>query len=194
MDTLALQGGESSTLQERRRGLNCSFTEFVAFFRLCERKWTMPDARAPLPSTVVADNYIKFKHEFLEFLFAELVDMRTIFEGDLDTLLIFISISRYYLRDERSHPGAGDADFGAQHHLTLSRIADITRIPRETVRRKLKQLEARGLLERGANDNWRLTVRDGQPVIRTTYEDVWRREMQRLVKLVRSLRADVPDG
>ena len=88
----------------------------------------MPDTKAQIPSTVVADNYIKFKHEFLEFLFAELIDMRTIFEGDLDTLLIFISISRYYLRDERSHPGEEDADFGMHHHLTLSRIADLTRM------------------------------------------------------------------
>lgn len=153
----------------------------------------MPDVKAPIPSTVVAENYIKFKHEFLEFLFAELVDMRTIFDGDLDTLLIFISISRYYLRDERAHPeGDDDVAFGSQHHLTLSRIAEITRIPRETVRRKLKQLESRGLLEKGGHDNWRLSVMEGQPVIRTSYEDVWRREMQRLVKLVRSLKDHLP--
>ncbi len=153
----------------------------------------MPDAKAPIPSTVVAENYVRFKHEFLEFLFAELVDMRRIFEGDLDALLIFIAISRYYLRDERSHPaGEDEALFGSQHHLTLSRIAEITKIPRETVRRKLKQLESRGLLEKGDYDNWRLTVADGQPVIRTAFEEVWRREMQRLVKLVRSLKDHVP--
>jgi hypothetical protein len=155
----------------------------------------MPDVKAPIPATVVAENYIKFKHEFLEFLFAELVDMRTIFEGDLDSLLIFISISRYYLRDERAHPeGEDDVVFGSHHHLTLSRIAEITKIPRETVRRKLKLLEGRGLLEKGEYDNWRLTVSEGQPVIRTTYDDVWRREMQRLVKLVKSLKDHLPAG
>lgn len=153
----------------------------------------MPDAKAPIPNTVVAENYIKFKHEFLEFLFAELVDMRTIFEGDLDALLIFISISRYYLRDERSNPfGDDEVAFGTQHHLTLSRIAEITKIPRETVRRKLKLLESRGLLEKGYHDNWRLTVAEGQPVIRMAHEEVWRREMQRLVKLVRSLKDHLP--
>jgi len=36
---------------------------------------------------------VKFQHEFIEFLFAHLVDMRVIFEGDLDALLIFISVS-----------------------------------------------------------------------------------------------------
>jgi hypothetical protein len=153
----------------------------------------MSDVKTTIPSTIVADNYVRFKHEFLEFLFAELVDVRTIFEGDLDALLIFIAISRYYLRDERANP-AGDDDplSRTPHHLTLSRIAEITKIPRETVRRKLKQLEGRGLLEKGEHDNWRLTVADGQPVIRTAYEEAWRREMQRLVKLVRSLKDHVP--
>jgi DNA-binding transcriptional ArsR family regulator len=146
--------------------------------------------KAPTPHTVVEENYVKFQHEFLEFLYAHLVDMRVIFEGDLDALLIFISISRYYLRDERANPDMDEA-LGDNRHLTLSRIAELTGIPRETVRRKLRQLESKGLLEKGQHDNWRLVVQDGQPVIRTKYEPVWQRVMQRLVKLVRTLRADV---
>ncbi|GLI94994.1 helix-turn-helix domain-containing protein [Methylocystis echinoides] len=147
--------------------------------------------KAPTPHTVVEENYVKFQHEFLEFLYAHLVDMRVIFEGDLDALLIFISISRYYLRDERANPDMDEEALGDNRHLTLSRIAELTGIPRETARRKLKQLESKGLLEKGQHDNWRLVVQDGQPVIRTKYEPVWQRVMQRLVKLVRTLRADV---
>lgn len=147
--------------------------------------------RLNLPHTVVEENYVKFQHEFLEFLFAHLIDMREIFEGDLDALLIMISISRYYLRDERTNPEMGEDNLGENAHLTLSRISELTRIPRETVRRKLRLLESRGLLERGQHDNWRLTVQDGQPVIRTRYETTWQRVMQRLVKLVRTLKGDV---
>jgi hypothetical protein len=143
------------------------------------------------PHTVVEENYVKFQHEFIEFLFAHLVDMRVIFEGDLDALLIFISVSRYYLRDERANPGMNEDEIGANRHLTLSRIADLTGIPRETARRKLKQLEIRGLLEKGPHDNWRLAVLEGQPVIRTKYQPVWRRVMERLVRLVRTLKSDV---
>lgn len=143
------------------------------------------------PHTVVEENYVKFQHEFLEFLFAHLVDMRAIFEGDLDALLIFISISRYYLRDERANPEMNEDQLGANRFLTLSRITDLTKIPRETVRRKLKQLESRGLLEKGPHDNWRLAVLEGQPVIRARYEPVWGREMERLVRLVRKLKGDV---
>jgi DNA-binding IclR family transcriptional regulator len=82
-------------------------------------------------------------------------------------------------------------ELGANRHLTLSRIADLTGIPRETARRKLKQLESRGLLEKGPHDNWRLAVLEGQPVIRTKYQTVWRRVMERLVRLVRTLKGDV---
>ncbi len=147
--------------------------------------------RTSTPHTVVEENYVKFQHEFIEFLFAHLVDMRVIFEGDLDALLIFISVSRYYLRDERANPDMSEEELGANRHLTLSRISELTGVPRETARRKLKLLESKGLLEKGPYDNWRLKVQDGQPVIRTKYEPVWQRMMQRLVKLVRSLRGDV---
>lgn len=143
------------------------------------------------PPTVAAENYVKFQHEFLEFLFAHLVDMRAIFEGDLDALLIFICISRYYLRDERANPDMSEEEIGSHRHLTLSRIAELTGVPRETARRKLARLESKGLLEKGPYDNWRLTVQQGQPVIRTKYEPVWQRGMQRLVRLVRTLKGDV---
>ena len=147
------------------------------------------DAKQDVPETIVEDKYVKFQHELLEFLFAHLVEMRAIFEGDLDALLIFISISRYYLRDERINPEGDDA--GAHQHLTLSRIAQITTIPRETARRKLSLLEGKGLLEKTPFDGWRLSVKDGRPVIRSRYETVWQRVIRRLVRMVRALKDDV---
>lgn len=148
----------------------------------------MSPVKAPIPQTVVADNYVRFKHESLEFLFAHLVDVRPIFGDDLDALLIFIAISRFYLRDERANPDAQDAEHGVNRRLTLSRIAEMTGIPRETTRRKLKLLQEKGLLEKGQYDNWQLSIKDGQPVIRTSHPEVWQKEMQRLVKLVRALK------
>lgn len=148
------------------------------------------DAKPDIPQTIVEANYVKFQHELLEFLFAHLVEMRAIFEGDLDSLLIFISIARYYLRDERVS-GASETGEPPHHHLTLSRIAQTTAIPRETVRRKLALLESKGLLERTPNDGWRLAVEEGRPVIRSRYEAVWQRVIRRLVKLVRALKEHV---
>jgi DNA-binding GntR family transcriptional regulator len=84
-----------------------------------------------------------------------------------------------------------DADFGERRGLTTARIARSTGIPRETVRRKLHLLENKGSLERGPHDEWRVAVKDGQPVIRAEFSHEWQREMERIVKFVRALKDHV---
>jgi DNA-binding transcriptional ArsR family regulator len=146
----------------------------------------MPETQSP-PAKVFSQKDVLIKHEFLEFFFGELVDMRPIFENDFDSMLVYTAISRYYLRNER----VGLADAAAPSlasGATASRIAEWTRIPRETVRRKLLRLESRGLLERGPRDEWRVAQRDGQPVIRTEYAEEWRQELKRIVRFVASLK------
>jgi DNA-binding transcriptional ArsR family regulator len=142
----------------------------------------------PFPDTVVQEHYVTFQHEFIEFLVAQLIDFRKVFEGDLDELLIYIFISRYHLREERGRKFDPDGDSYPSAPPTLSRIAEMTGIPRETVRRKLLALQTRGLLEKADQDKWQVTVRDDQPIIRREYEQFWAREMRRLVKLVRALK------
>ncbi|HEY8160955.1 MAG TPA: helix-turn-helix domain-containing protein [Methylocystis sp.] len=139
------------------------------------------------PDTIVQGNYVTFQHEFIEFLVAQLIDFRKVFEGDLDELLIFIFVSRYYLREERGRIADQDQDIPWSAPPTLSRISELTGIPRETVRRKLLALQKRGLLEKVEQDKWQVTLRNDQPIIRADYEQFWQREMRRLVKLVRAL-------
>ncbi len=144
----------------------------------------MPEPGDVVPKTIVKDKYALFKHEFLEFLFAELVDMRPIFKNDLDSMLVYTAISRYYLRDERVGLSPEDESRG----FTITKISESTTIPRETVRRKLHELENRGLLEKGPRDEWRIATRNGIPVIRTEYEPYWQREMERVVRFVKALK------
>jgi DNA-binding transcriptional ArsR family regulator len=138
------------------------------------------------PGNVFSERDVLIKHAFLEFLFDELVDMRPIFENDFDSMLVYTAISRFYLMNERV--GLSEENARSPTSLTASRIAEWTKIPRETVRRKLLQLESRGLLERGPRDAWRVAQKDGQPVIRTEYREAWRRELNRIVRFVKSLR------
>lgn len=130
---------------------------------------------------------VLIKHELLEFLFAELVDMRPVFTNDFDSMLVYAAISRFYLRDERVGLAPQDDRFGSRR-MTATRIAEATKIPRETVRRKLHLLQKRGLLEKGPQDEWRVAVQDGQPVIRTEFLPVWERELNRVIRFVRALR------
>ncbi len=140
------------------------------------------------PDTVVREHYVTFQHEFIEFLVAQLIDFRKVFNGDLDELLVFIFVARYHLRDERGRQPDRDLDGLWAVQPTLSRISELTGIPRETVRRKLRTLQSRGLLEKAEQDKWQIAVRDDQPIIRSEYEQFWQREMRRLVKLVRALK------
>jgi DNA-binding IclR family transcriptional regulator len=66
-------------------------------------------------------------------------------------------------------------------------LAELTGIPRETVRRKLKSLENRGWVTRVDRRGWRLTLEGDTPVLRTELQDYLRREIRRLVRLVRNL-------
>lgn len=144
-----------------------------------------------VPDTIVQEHYLTFQREFVEFLVAQLADFRKMFHGDLEELLVFLFVARAYLRDERSR----DQGQGRDHAEglwapppTLSRIAEFTGIPRETVRRKLIALQGRGLLEKVDHDKWQPTIRGDAPVIRQQYEEFWQREMRRLVRLVRALK------
>lgn len=140
-----------------------------------------------IPDTIVQEHYIAFQHEFVEFLVAQLVDFRRLFHGDLDELLVFIFVARNYLRQERGRVEEEIEGLLAPPP-TLSRIAEFTGIPRETVRRKLIALQGRGLLEKVDHDKWQPAVRNQAPVIRQDNEEFWRREMRRLVRLVRALK------
>ena len=151
----------------------------------------MSDVQGKFPQTIVLEKYAHFKHEFLELLFSVLVDERPIFWNDLDALLVYTAISRHYLRDERVGLPLEDDDFDQRRGQTATTIAASTKIPRETVRRKLQQLESRGLLEKGPRDEWRVAVKDGQPVIRTEFSHEWQREMKRIVKFVAALKDHV---
>jgi hypothetical protein len=134
---------------------------------------------------IVSRNDAKIKREFSKFIFDVLADEKYIFGNDLDALLVYTAVSRYYLRDERAGLDPEDDALGG---LALARIVQTTKVPRETVRRKLQLLESRGLLERSSRNQWRVAVKDGQPVIRREFAGVWQKEMWRIVKFVRALK------
>ena len=87
-----------------------------------------------------------------------LTDLRTLFDGDLDAMVILATTS-CSMRAE----GWWDALFDSkalqaeQKPTNTQSIAHVTKIPRETVRRKLRWLEHKGWVERDAKGNWKPT-------------------------------------
>ena len=74
-----------------------------------------------------------------------LIDLRWRFAGDLDQYLIYLIVMLPGL----ARQSAPRPDAGAALGLNAGSIADITGIPRETVRRKLRAMTGRGQVRRG---------------------------------------------
>jgi DNA-binding transcriptional ArsR family regulator len=147
----------------------------------------MAQSEKIFPETAARENYVKVQYEFVEFLSAQLIDFRKIFHGDLDELLVFMMISRFYLRDELRQRQESDPEGAFRASPTPSRIAELTGIPRETVRRKLKKLEEAGLLIRTVDGGWRVAVEGGQPTIRIRFEEFLQKEMSRVARFARAV-------
>jgi hypothetical protein len=92
----------------------------------------------------------------VEALVRLLVDLRRLFDGDLDAVLVLAATS-VSIRAE----GWRDALFegkpldGESNPTNTQSLAHLTGIPRETVRRKLTWLESKGWVRRDDLGNWK---------------------------------------
>lgn len=136
---------------------------------------------------VLQNSYAHFQHNFIEFLAAHLSDSASLFNGDLEEMLVCVVLARANLRDEVGQSTHKKSPDSLRSSLSAARLAELTGIPRETVRRKLKSLENRGWVTRVDRRGWRLTLEGDTPVLRTELQDYLRREIRRLVRLVRNL-------
>jgi DNA-binding MarR family transcriptional regulator len=147
-----------------------------------------PRAQAPRrPEEVAAAfeaDYPPYQYRVVEFLTEHLADVSRAFGGDLQQMLVLAILGQVHLQrhlrlDGRASPLSPDTSISA------SRIADVTGIPRQTVRRKLAELEKRGWIERTPSASYRLIVMaspDGSPA-RRDLSDVDRRSMLRFARL-----------
>lgn len=123
------------------------------------------------------------QYNFSEFFTEHLLDVSRVFEGDLQMMLVLAVMGQAYLH--------GDERGREQSPISASRLADVTGIPRQTVRRKLVLLAERGWVEQTEIGAWVLTKAGRDPVARTDLADVYARGTDRLVALVKALRDHV---
>jgi DNA-binding IclR family transcriptional regulator len=71
--------------------------------------------------------------------------------------------------------------------MSASRIADVTGLSRETVRRKLAEMSGPGWVEQGADRRWRIAAVDGASTLRRDLSDLDMRGLQRLARLYAAL-------
>lgn len=111
------------------------------------------------------DHFSQLWPRHVEGMIDLLTQLRAAFDGDLDAALILAVVGAALLPKDRLPSSFSYAQLREQRHLDLRRplntlsIAQITGIPRETVRRKLAAMEARQWIARDAAGHWKMGER-----------------------------------
>ena len=124
---------------------------------ICDRTW---EAGTKLPQTRITNEWIldHFDEIYPAYRFALarlLVTLRREFGGDLDAMLVLLTLSLGTARQDWAKALLGELETSSQVRLTNTQsISQASGIPRETVRRKLEAMQARGWVERDGKGNW----------------------------------------
>ncbi len=114
------------------------------------------DAHAHPPPDLTSDA-LYFRYHLVEFVTEHLIDCSRAFNGDLQEVLVLAVVGQVFMHVRRQD-GVDPATI--TRSIAASRIADITGIPRQTVRRKLASLGARGWVEQDETAGWRIVIGD----------------------------------
>jgi DNA-binding MarR family transcriptional regulator len=136
--------------------------------------------------SVISANYAAFQYRFVEFLADHLADCSRSFGGDLQQMLVLAIIGQMELHARVRATASGGAPAAS---ISASRISDVTGIPRETVRRKLRALEERKWISRHDDGSWRLCLGpDGTAPARIDLHDLNERSIARWATLLASVK------
>ncbi len=156
-----------------------------------EERGIWPPVDAVGTSAEDRGHYAVIQYQFVQFLTDHLADCSRTFHGDLQQMLVLAVIGQVYLESYLQSPPDGQRlrpEGVGGVGTSASRIADVTGIPRETVRRKLIALEQRGWVEKGADSRWRLMVREGVAQARIDLADLDRRGTARFQRIIGALK------
>ncbi len=137
--------------------------------------------------TFYRQNYIAAQYVFVQFFADHLSDLSRTFRGDLQMMLILATLGQVHLERVRRKLGPVaaddvplDIDIG---WTTSSRLADVTGIPRQTVRRKLLSLQQLGWVIQNEQQGWAIH-REGGTRAHSDLSDIDTRAMRRISKFV----------
>jgi hypothetical protein len=155
-------------------------------YRIPRRK-----SRSDALSEAFREDYFKYQYRFVEFFAEHLSDVSRAFGGDLQQVMVLAILGQMRLRakHEAAARGAPPAEETGRDGTTASRIADVTGIPRETVRRKLHVMRDKGWILRGEDGLWRIVAEPGsdETRVRRDLSEVDQRAMRRIAALVADL-------
>jgi hypothetical protein len=137
-------------------------------------------------------NYPTVQYHYVQFLAEHLTDCRKTLGGDFDDLMMLAVLGQRFLQARQEHE-AGDARAAERKWMSALRIADVTGIPRESVRRKLKRLADRGWITQDPTKGWGMAGTFDVTPARIDLGDLDRRGLERLGKLMAALLPLLPE-
>jgi hypothetical protein len=144
-------------------------------------------------TTAFLENYPEVQYHYVQFLAEHLTDCRKTLGGDFDDLMLLAVLGQRFLQARREYH-AGDVGAEARIWMSALRISDVTDIPRESVRRKLARLAARGWITRDPAHGWSIAGTFEESRAKVDLGDLDRRGIERLARLVTSLLPLLPDA
>lgn len=142
------------------------------------------DARIAEVEAALAADYLFYQYHAVEFVAGHICDLSKEFGGDLSEMLVMAIIGQMELHRRLSHV---EPEAVARPAISASRIADVSGIPRQTVRRKLSSLARRGWIEEADNASWRIRIVDGASPAHKDLSAVDQRKMRRIAELFANL-------
>jgi hypothetical protein len=131
-------------------------------------------------------SYAHVQYHYVQFLTEHLVDCSKTFHGDFDQVIILAVLGQNHIRAVIAmREGRGGSS--PPMWINASRLADVTGLPRETVRRKLLTLAERGWVQQNAKKGWELVGPAEHTKAKRDLTGLDRRAIQRLAKLYAAL-------
>lgn len=144
--------------------------------------WRQPSGTDQVLDSLLR-NYPAVQYEIVKYLSEHLADSTRSIDGDLDQVLILAVLGQRFL-DGRLGKGDGI--------ISSTRLADVTGLPRETVRRKLVRMSTRNWVTQTDEGGWKLRLNEqGQSFAGLALAAVDRRGIERLAHMFTALNAIV---
>lgn len=128
-------------------------------------------------------NYATVQYHYVQFLAEHLTDCRKTLGGDFDDLMMLAVLGQRFIEARLAHD-AGEAGAEARVWMSALRLSDVTGVPRESVRRKLFRLEARGWVTHDPAAGWRLAGSFDQAQARIDLGELDIRGLDRLARMI----------
>jgi hypothetical protein len=139
------------------------------------------DGRLEAIADALVSAYRDSQYHYVQFLTEHLADCSAAFGGDLDSVLILAILGQRRLevmRAETDRPSEPHRDA-----MSVLRIADVSGIPRETVRRKLEGLRGKGWVQKHPRFGWYIVGDDLSSPAREALKELEARSFRRLARL-----------